>query len=77
MFYFMTFTTGLHRNRGVKCYVNRAFLDTVHNDEINDAALFFLKFFCEVLPSVMDKWCIVTSSMTSFLVANEIITYGS
>jgi len=25
----------------------------------------------------MDKWCIVTSSMTSFLVANEIITYGS
>jgi len=61
MFYFRIFTTGLHRNRGNLCYVNRAFIDIVRNDEINDAA-----FFCEVLPSVMDKWCIVTSSMTSF-----------
>ena len=44
-------------------YVDRAFIDIVHNDEINDAALLF---FCEVLLSVMDKWCSVTSSMTSF-----------
>ena len=35
--------TGLHRNRGIQYYVNHAFIDIVNNDEINDAALFFLK----------------------------------
>ena len=46
MFYLGTFTTGLHRNRGIECYVNRAFIDIVHNDEINDAA-FFKVFFAK------------------------------
>ena len=27
-------------------YVDRAFIDIVHNDEINDAALFFFAKYC-------------------------------